>query len=59
MVVDPVTINQPFLTLGIKEKHNISGSVVEKNNQKLIGILTNRDISCKKNQVESLMTKEN
>ena len=66
MVVDPVTINPENTlseALGIKEKHNISGiPVVEKNNQKLVGILTNRDIRFAKNQnqrVESLMTKEN
>ncbi len=66
MVVDPVTINPENTlseALGIKEKHNISGiPVVEKSNQKLVGILTNRDIRFAKNQnqrVESLMTKEN
>ena len=48
MVVNPVTIhpeNSLKDALKIKEKNNISGiPVVEKSTQKLVGILTNRDI---------------
>ncbi len=48
MVVDPFTID-PRATLSdalrIKEMHNISGiPVVDKDNGKLVGILTNRDV---------------
>ena len=47
----------------IKEKFNISGiPVVKRENKKLVGILTNRDIRFAKNlsqPVESLMTKNN
>ena len=66
MVVNPVTIN-PENSLNealiIKEKFNISGiPVVKRENKKLVGILTNRDIRFAKNlsqPVESLMTKNN
>ena len=66
MVVNPVTIN-PENSLNealiIKDKFNISGiPVVKRENKKLVGILTNRDIRFAKNlsqPVESLMTKEN
>ena len=65
MVVNPVTIN-PENSLNevliIKDKFNISGiPVVKRENKKLVGILTNRDIRFAKNlsqPVESLMTKE-
>ena len=48
MVVDPFTID-PRATLAdalrIKDTHNISGiPVVDKDNGKLVGILTNRDV---------------
>ena len=66
MVVNPVTINPENSldeALIIKEKFNISGiPVVQRQNKKLVGILTNRDIRFAKNlsqPVESLMTKEN
>ena len=66
MVVDPLTIN-PENTLqqaiSIKEKNQISGiPVVEKASNKLVGILTNRDIRFAKNKdqkVKTLMTKDN
>ena len=66
MVINPYTISPKNLlsdALQIKEKYNISGiPVVEERNQKLVGILTNRDIRFATNQnqkVESLMTKDN
>jgi IMP dehydrogenase len=66
MVINPYTISPKNLlsdALEIKEKYNISGiPVVEERNQKLVGILTNRDIRFATNQkqkVESLMTKDN
>tara|TARA_B100000686_G_C16785788_1_gene975161 strand:- start:1282 stop:2754 length:1473 start_codon:yes stop_codon:yes gene_type:complete len=66
MVVNPVTIhpeNSLKDALKIKEKNNISGiPVVEKSTQKLVGILTNRDIRFAKNldqPINSLMTKDN
>jgi len=65
MVINPLTtfpecsLNE---ALKIKEKNNISGiPVVEKGTNKLVGILTNRDIRFAKNlnqRVSSLMTKE-
>ena len=66
MVVDPLTIN-PENTLqqaiSIKEKNQISGiPVVEKASNKLVGILTNRDIrfaTNKDQKVKTLMTKDN
>ena len=66
MVINPYTISPNNLlsdALEIKEKYNISGiPVVEERSQKLVGILTNRDIRFATNQnqkVESLMTKDN
>ena len=66
MVINPYTINPESLlsdALKIKEKYNISGiPVVESGSQKLVGIITNRDIRFAKNlnqKVESLMTKKN
>ena len=66
MVINPYTINPESIlseALKIKEKYNISGiPVVENGSQKLVGIITNRDIRFAKNlnqKVESLMTKKN
>ena len=66
MVINPYTINPESLlsdAFKIKEKYNISGiPVVESGSQKLVGIITNRDIRFAKNlnqKVESLMTKKN
>ena len=66
MVINPYTISPKNLlsdALEIKEKYNISGiPVVEERNQKLVGILTNRDnrfATNQKQKVESLMTKDN
>ena len=66
MVINPYTINPESIlseALKIKEKYNISGiPVVENRSQKLVGIITNRDIRFAKNlnqKVESLMTKKN
>ena len=66
MVVNPVTIypdNSLKTAILIKEKNNISGiPVVERGSNKLVGILTNRDIRFAKNlnqSVNTLMTKDN
>ena len=66
MVVDPLTINPENnlqQAISIKEKNQISGiPVVEKVSNKLVGILTNRDIrfaTNKDQKVETLMTKDN
>lgn len=66
MVVNPVTIN-PDRTLSdalhLMETHRISGiPVVEQNDGKLVGVLTNRDVRFADNAnqpVSELMTKEN
>ncbi len=66
MVLNPVTIN-PDATLGdaleIMRNYGISGIPVVKNNSnKLVGILTNRDVrfaTDKKQPVKELMTKDN
>ena len=66
MVINPVTIS-PDETLNNvlkkKEKYNISGiPVVDNKSQKLVGILTNRDMRFAKNlqqKVSTLMTKNN
>lgn len=66
MVVNPVTI-YPDQTLsdalGLMDEHKISGiPVVERNNGKLVGILTNRDVRFASNPsepVSQLMTKDN
>lgn len=66
MVVNPLTV-APEATLAdalaIMAKHHISGiPVVEKKTEKLVGILTNRDIRFAKNMqkpVSALMTSEN
>ena len=66
MVVNPVTVN-PQETLGdalsLMERHQISGiPVVERSSQRLVGILTNRDVRFAENlnqPVSELMTKEN
>lgn len=66
VVLNPVTIN-PDKTLGdalnLMTKHGISGiPVVEENSQKLVGVLTNRDVRFakdKKQPITELMTKDN
>src|SRR5262245_51189924 len=65
MVIDPTTIH-PDMTVGeiilIKEARKISGfPVVDRDNGKLVGILTNRDMrfADMKERVADLMTKEN
>ena len=54
MVINPYTISPKNLlsdALSDKRKYNISGiPVVEERNQKLVGILTNRDIRFATNQ---------
>ena len=65
MVVDPITIS-PEKSLGdafdLMKKNAISGiPVVDKNNAKILGILTNRDIRFAQNKyekVENLMTRK-
>lgn len=65
MVVNPLTIN-PEATLAdafdVMNQHHISGiPVVEQNNGKLVGILTNRDVRFASNMsqtVHELMTKD-
>ena len=65
MVVDPITISvnanlQDLLNL--KSKYNISGFPVVDKNQKVVGIITNRDVRFAKNNNQSiseLMTKSN
>jgi IMP dehydrogenase len=66
MVVDPVTIHpdRPLSeALDLMAHHKISGiPVVERGNQKLVGILTNRDVRFVEDAsqpVSSLMTSEN
>ncbi|MFL2771136.1 MAG: IMP dehydrogenase [Rhodospirillaceae bacterium] len=66
MVVDPVTIcpDQTLSdALGLMNEYKISGiPVVERNNGKLLGILTNRDVRFASNPnepISHLMTKEN
>ena len=66
MVVNPLTIG-PDATLGealeLMSRHRFSGiPVVEANNNKLVGILTNRDVRFADNPntpIRELMTKEN
>jgi IMP dehydrogenase len=65
MVIDPVTIH-PDMTVGeiilIKEARRISGfPVVDRDNRKLVGILTNRDMrfADMKERVADVMTKDN
>ncbi len=65
MVVDPVTISlnanlQDLLNL--KSKYNISGFPVVDKNQKVVGIITNRDVRFAKNNgqaISELMTSSN
>jgi IMP dehydrogenase len=66
MVVNPVTIGpeEPLdNALGLMDRHRISGiPVVERPTQKLVGILTNRDVRFAENPkqpVSELMTREN
>ena len=65
MVVDPITIsinsNLEDL-LNLKSKYNISGFPVVDKNQKVVGIITNRDVRFAKNNnqsIKELMTKSN
>jgi IMP dehydrogenase len=65
MIRDPVTL-KPDQTIGdaldIMKKYSISGIPVINNNEKLVGILTNRDLRFepnKKLKVKDLMTVEN
>ncbi len=65
MVIDPVTIS-PVATLSdaldLMKKHQISGVPVVDNNDKLLGILTNRDVRFATNmsqKISELMTSEN
>jgi IMP dehydrogenase len=66
MVLNPVTINHNATLLDALElmkEHNISGiPVVQENLQKLVGILTNRDVrfaTDKKQPISQLMTSKN
>lgn len=64
MIVDPVTIEPErkiFEALEVMKKYNISGLPITKNN-KLTGILTNRDLRFESNlnqKIEDVMTKKN
>ena len=66
MVLNPVTINHTATLLDafeLMKEHNISGiPVVQENSQKLVGILTNRDVrfaTDKKQPISQLMTSQN
>lgn len=64
MIVDPITINEDArigLAKQLMDKYNISGVVVVDKNNRLIGILTNRDIIFENNpskKVKEVMTRE-
>ncbi|CAN1596170.1 COG2070 Dioxygenases related to 2-nitropropane dioxygenase [Candidatus Pelagibacterales bacterium] len=64
MVIDPITIDAEaplFEATELMKNHKISGILVVNKNQKLVGILTNRDVrfvTDKKIKVKDLMTKE-
>ncbi len=65
MIIDPVTV-KPYQSirevLSIMEKFKISGVPVVKENNKLVGIITNRDLRFETNldqKVEDVMTKDN
>ncbi|MBF97225.1 MAG: IMP dehydrogenase [Pelagibacterales bacterium] len=63
MVVDPVTISEEstlFNLMELKKKYNISGFPVVDKNNKVVGIITNRDVRFSKNlkqPIKELMTK--
>ena len=65
MVVDPVTIAADaklYNLLDLKEKFNISGFPVVDKNNRVVGIITNRDVRFSKNlqqPIKELMTKNN
>ncbi len=65
MIADPVTLSKDY-TLGeakdLMKRYKISGLPVVDEDNKLIGIITNRDVKYQENldmKVEELMTKEN
>ena len=65
MIIDPVTLSQDALirdALQLMRTHKIGGIPIIDNNDKLIGILTNRDLRFETNygaSVKTLMTSEN
>jgi IMP dehydrogenase len=65
MIADPVTLSKDHTLAEAKElmaKYKISGLPVVDTDNKLIGIITNRDVKYQENlsaKVEELMTKEN
>lgn len=65
MIIDPITITKDLLVrdaLGLMKKYRIGGIPVVDTNDKLIGILTNRDLRFETNlkkPVGEVMTKEN
>lgn len=65
MISDPVTLSKDHTLAEAKDlmsKYKISGLPVVDSNNKLIGIITNRDVKYQENltsKVEELMTKEN
>lgn len=65
MIIDPVTLSQDALirdALQLMRTHKIGGIPIIDDNQKLIGILTNRDLRFETNygaSVKTLMTSEN
>ena len=65
MVVDPITIRDDASLenlISLKEKFNISGFPVVNKNNKVVGIITNRDVSFAQNMsqpISELMTKKN
>ena len=65
MVVDPITIRDDLSLknlISLKEKFNISGFPVVNKNNKVVGIITNRDVRFAQNMsqpISELMTKKN
>ena len=65
MVVDPITIRDDSSLknlISLKEKFNISGFPVVNKNNKVVGIITNRDVRFAQNMsqpISELMTKTN
>ena len=65
MITDPVTLGEGSIlqdAVNIMKDHKIGGIPIVDNNDKLVGILTNRDLRFQKNlsiSVKSIMTKEN
>ena len=65
MVVDPITIRDDSSLknlISLKEKFNISGFPVVNKNNKVVGIITNRDVRFAQNMLQpirELMTKVN